>query len=217
MKNAVCYIIGAGDAYEGRIIAGENDLIICADAGLKNMGAFSREPDFIVGDFDSLGKVPDGNNVEVYPPEKDDTDMLIAIKKGFEKGYSRFVILGALGGERFDHSVANIQNLAYICKRGGVGCILHKDTVLLAVRNSSVTFSESCRGYVSVFSLTEESLGVTEENLKYVIDDFTLLLSEPRGVSNEFIGEKARVSVKDGTLLIIWRGSIEDCTSIHGI
>lgn len=211
MNKPTCYILGAGDAFDGSISVRETDCIICADAGLKNSHIFSRKPDLVVGDFDSLGEVPKLNNVEVYPPEKDDTDMLIAIKKGLERGYDRFVILGALGGERVDHSVANIQNLAYICEHGGVGFILHKDTVLMAIKNSTVIFNKACKGYISVFSLKDESRGVTEKNLKYTIEDYTLLSSNPTGVSNEFIGEEASIGVKDGKLLIVWNGSKDDC------
>lgn len=211
MERPICYILGAGDAFDGKIQVADKDYIICADAGLKNAHIFSRKPDLVVGDFDSLGEVPQLDNVEVYPPEKDDTDMLIAIEKGFQRGYDRFVILGALGGDRIDHSVANIQNLAYICEHGGVGYILHNNTVFVAVKNSTVTFKDNCKGYISVFSLKEESRGVTEENLKYTIEDYTLLSSKPRGVSNEFVGKEARITVKDGILLIIFNGSIEDC------
>ncbi len=116
-----------------------------------------------------------------------------------------------MGGERTDHSVANIQNLAYICENGGTGFILHRDSVFLAIKNSTVTFKETCEGYISVFSLRDESKGVTEKNLKYIIDDYTLLSSKPMGVSNEFTGQKASVGVKDGVLLVIFRGRLDDC------
>ena len=210
MIKPVCYIIGAGDAYDRQITVREEDCVICADAGLKNADIFSRSPDLILGDFDSLGQIPQGENVEVYPPEKDYTDMMLAIEKGFQRGYDSFVILGAMGGERADHSVANIQSLAFICEKGGRGFILHKDTVFTAIKDTQMKFSKNCRGYISVFSLRDESKGVSEKNLKYELDNQSLFSSNPMGVSNEFIGKEASISVKDGILLITFNGSIED-------
>ena len=210
MKKPICYIIGAGDPFEGHITVNEKDYVICADGGLRNKHIFSRSPDLIVGDFDSLGEIPEAENTEVYPPEKDDTDMLIAIKKGLQKGYKTFVILVALGGERADHSIANIQNLAYICENGGIGFILHKDTVFMAIKDTGINFSKNCKGYISVFSLRDESKGVYLKNLKYELDGQSLFSSNPMGVSNEFIGEEASISVKDGILLVTFNGSIED-------
>ena len=210
MKKPICYIIGAGDPYEGHITVNEMDYVICADGGLRNKHIFSRSPDLIVGDFDSLGEIPETENTEVYPPEKDDTDMLIAIKKGLQKGYKTFVILGALGGERADHSIANIQNLAYICENGGMGFILHKDTVFTAIKDTELKFSKNCKGYISVFSLRDESKGVYLKSLKYELDGQSLFSSNPMGVSNEFIGEEASISVRNGILLITFNGGIED-------
>lgn len=211
MKKSVCYIIGAGDAYEKEISVNENDCIICADAGLKNANIFSRKPDFVVGDFDSYGSIPANENVVIYPPEKDYSDMLLAIKKGFEEGYDTFVILGALGGDRPEHTIANIQNVSYICNNGGEVYILDNDNVYLGIKNKTVVFDENCQGYVSVFSLNDESRGVTEENLKYTLDDAVMTSSGSIGLSNEFVGKSAKISVKNGVLLIIWKGSMSDC------
>ena len=70
-----------------------------------------------VGDFDSLGQVPEGENIVRHPVMKDDTDMMLAVKLGLERGYTRFHIYGGMGG-RTDHTIANIQTLAYIAGRG---------------------------------------------------------------------------------------------------
>ena len=210
MIKPICYILGAGDSYDRQISVGEKDYIICADGGLRNSHIFSRSPDLIVGDFDSLGEIPQIENIEVYPPEKDDTDMLIAIKKGLKRGYKTFVILGALGGERADHSIANIQNLAYICEQGGRGFILHNNTVFTAIKDAELKFSKDCKGYISVFSLRDESKGIYLKNLKYELNGQSLFSSNPMGVSNEFTGKEASISVKEGILLVTFNGSIED-------
>ena len=91
----------------------ELDLWIAADAGYKALREAGIEPDVFVGDGDSLGYIPDISDRTVLRCEKDDTDTEAAIRLGFERGFTRFVLLGALGGKRFSHSLANIRCLSY--------------------------------------------------------------------------------------------------------
>ena len=100
-----CYIIGAGTITALPI---PNDaFVICADGGLAAAARFGVTPDLIVGDFDSLGLVPKGENVFVHPSEKDETDSFLALRLGLERGFRRFVFYGCLGG-RLDLTLANI-------------------------------------------------------------------------------------------------------------
>ena len=117
------------------------------------------------------------------------------------------MILGALGGERNDHSVANIQLLHYIATKGARGTIYHGDEVFTAFSDGTLKLGADLKGYVSVFSLTDESRGVTIENLKYPLDNATLYSYMPIGVSNEFLGEESRIEVKDGTLLVVYKNA----------
>lgn len=200
-----CYIIGAGDITDPKICAKAEDLIICADGGYKYKKLLGRECDLVVGDFDSFGRVPDTENKKVAPCEKDETDMMLAVLCGYEKGCDNFVLLGALGGDRCDHSIANIQLLSFIASKGGRGTIIHGDNVMTAFKDSSITLEKELNGYVSVFSLRDESRGVTIKNLKYTLENAVLRGDTPIGVSNEFIGERAFVEVKDGTLLVCYK------------
>lgn len=201
----ICYIIGAGDVTDPNIKASADDLIICADGGYKYKTLLGRECDMVVGDFDSLGSIPDIENKIVAPTEKDETDMMLAVMSGYERGYRNFVILGALGGERNDHSVANIQLLHYIVSKGARGTLLHGDEVFTAFKNDTLTLGAERKGYISVFSLTDESRGVTIRNLKYTLENATLYSYMPVGVSNEFMGEKSCISVEDGVLLVVYK------------
>ncbi len=201
----ICYIIGAGDITDPDIKATADDLIICADGGYKYKTLLGRECDIVVGDFDSLGSIPDIENKIVAPTEKDETDMMLAVMSGYERGYRNFVILGALGGERNDHSVANIQLLHYIASKGARGTILHGDEVFTAFKNGTLTLGADLKGYISVFSLTDESRGVTIRNLKYTLDNATLYSYMPIGVSNEFISVESSISVEDGVLLVVYK------------
>lgn len=200
----ICYIIGAGDVFSDGTVAENEDFIICADGGYEYRDMLGREADMVVGDFDSLGRIPEAENRIVLPCEKDDTDMAVAVDEGLKRGYRDFVLFGALGGERIDHSIGNIQLLKYIASKGARGEIRHGKNILVAFKNSEITFSEDKRGYASVFSLTDESKGVTIENLKYETDNITMYSHLTKGLSNEFIGKKSRISVSDGILLIVY-------------
>lgn len=201
----VCYIVGAGSVeLDSGITAKENDFIICADAGYTYKNLLGREPDLVVGDFDSFGSAPDCKNKITAPCEKDETDMMLAVMEGMKRGYRDFVIFGALGGERPDHSVANIQLLAYICSKNCKGTLIHDGKAFTAFKNSEIILSKEHKGYISVFSLCDESRGVTIENLRYKVKNYTLRSDYPIAVSNEFIGKESKISVSDGVLLVIY-------------
>ncbi len=201
----ICYIIGAGDIGEVSVKADEKDFIICADGGYRYRELLGRECDCVVGDFDSFGSVPETENKIVAPCEKDETDMMLAVDFGYSKGYRDFVLYGALGGQRSDHSVANIQLLHYIASKGAKGTIVYGDEVFSAFKNDALSLESDLKGYISVFSLSDESRGVTIKNLKYTLENAILHSNNPVGVSNEFIGEKAVIEVKDGALLVVYK------------
>ena len=200
-----CYIIGAGDITDPHITANINDLIICADGGYNYRSLLGRECDMVVGDFDSLGRVPETDSKIVAPREKDETDMMLAVDLGLEKGYRNFVLLGALGGERNDHSVANIQLLHYITSKGARATIYHGNEVFTAFSDGTLTLPSELKGYVSVFSLSDESKGVSIKNLKYTVENFSLHSYKPIGVSNEFMGLESEISVESGALLVVYK------------
>lgn len=201
----ICYVIGAGDITETKIKADESDLIICADGGYKYKSLLGRECDMVVGDFDSYGSIPETENKIVAPTAKDETDMMLAVDLGLEKGYREFVLIGALGGERNDHSVANIQLLHYITSKGARGTIYHGDEIFTAFSNGTLKLGAELKGYVSVFSLSDESRGVTIRNLKYILNDATLYSYMPIGVSNEFLGCESSITVEEGSLLVVYK------------
>lgn len=210
----LCYIFGALPINETKIDIDENDIIIAADAGLNTVNALNLTPDYVVGDFDSLGTKPSGKNVFVYPKEKDDTDTLIAIKLGFEKGYKNFKIYGCIGG-RTDHTIANIQLACYITENGGNALFYDDNNILTVIKNTSVAFTESATGTISVFALSNEAKGVTISNLKYEIENVTLTPDFPLGVSNEFVGKHSEIKVTDGKLCVIFNKNNEMSIKIY--
>ncbi len=198
-----CYIFGSMPVTKLNHTIDESDLVVAADCGLKNTEKFKIKPDYIVGDFDSLGYIPEGANIIKHPVMKNETDTILAVNVGFEKGYKEFVIYGCLGG-RFDHTVASLQTALYIAHKGGRAVLIDDDTYATVIINSSISFDKACNGTISVFALSDNAEGVTESGLLYSLDNATLVPSFPLGVSNEFIGENATISVKDGILNIIW-------------
>lgn len=202
----VCYIVGARKSAVLPKV-GEGDFVIAADAGYENLGGL--KPDLVVGDFDSLGYMPAGENVVLHPKRKDDTDTMLAVKLGLEKGFDRFVIIGGLGG-RLDHTLANIHALAFLVRHGARGCLIGEDESVLMLKNGSVNFSPKTKGAISVFAYGGEARGVTLSGLDYPLTDATLDCDFPLGVSNRFTGVETCVSVADGCLLVIWQGGLED-------
>ena len=180
----------------------EDDYILAADGGLIHVQALGLTPDGILGDFDSLSYIPANSNV--FPVEKDDTDAMLAVKKGLELGYQSFLLYGGLDGPRLDHTVANFQTLQYLCDHGANGYLVGKDYIVTCIRNESIHFPPSAEGIVSVFCLGADAQGVCIEGLQYPLDGGSLTAGFPLGVSNHFVGEPAKISVENGSLLVMY-------------
>ena len=104
-----CLIFCAAEFDEPVCPIAADDYILAADGGLRHLQKLQLAPHGIIGDFDSLGYVPEG--AQVFPVEKDDTDAMLAAKKGLELGYKEFIFYGSLDGPRLDHTVSNFQTL----------------------------------------------------------------------------------------------------------
>jgi thiamine pyrophosphokinase len=179
-----------------------DDYIIAADGGLVHTEALGLTPDLILGDFDSLGYIPEGSTV--FPVEKDDTDAMLAVKKGLELGYREFLLYGSLDGPRLDHSIANFQTLQYLADRGAKGMLVGKTQLVTLVKDGKITLPARNEGIVSVFCMGADAQGVTIKGLKYALENGTLTAGFPLGVSNHFVGQEAEISVNDGSLLVIY-------------
>ena len=179
----------------------EDALVIAADGGLRHTQALGIRPDVILGDFDSLGYVPDDS--QVYPVEKDDTDAMLAVRVGLEQGCDFFLFYGAMDGPRLDHTVANFQTLGYLATHGARGALIGRDYIATVLREETIEFSEDAAGILSLFCLGA-SAEVSIEGLKYTLDHGTLTPDFPLGVSNHFEGKAARITVHDGQVLALW-------------
>ncbi len=201
-----CYIFGAGDYFGGLPAISDGGFVIAADGGYTKLLDAGIKPDLIIGDFDSLGYVPTSGNVLQFRAEKDDTDTGLAVDEGIRHGCTEFFIYGGTGG-RLDHTLANIQCVARLSQSGCRGYLFGDGYVITAITNGSITFDASQRGYISVFAHGEKAVGVYETGLKYALDDATLTNTTPLGVSNEFTDQASEVSVRSGTLIILYQNA----------
>lgn len=200
----ICYIVGAGDCTE-TITPRAGDLVIAADGGLTHLSRMGITPDLFVGDFDSTPSAGDSPTVLRHPTVKDDTDMALALRAGEERGYREFYLYGALGGARFDHSIANLQLLLACAGRGLCVTLVSRNQRTRVLRNGEkLHFPATARGYVSVFAMGGKAHGVTLTGLKYPLDGATLSPDCPLGVSNELCGRDAVITHTDGYLLVCY-------------
>lgn len=201
MSEKRCIIVGGGD-FESDLLPEirEEDLLVAADSGYAALEKMGIRPHLCIGDFDSLGYEPQDCDVLRLPVEKDDTDMVAAARLGMERGYTCFVFLGVLGGERFSHSMAAVQTLGWLLKQGARGTILDRCCRVSAV-NDRIAWPASAHGSVSVFALGGEA-EVSMEGLKYSLCHHTLDIF-PLGVSNSFVGLPAYIAVHRGMVLVV--------------
>ena len=199
---AKCIIFCAAEFRELLEPIGPEDHVIAADGGLKHTEKLGIPPDEILGDFDSLGYIPADSRV--FPVEKDDTDAMLAVRRGLDLGYREFILYGSLDGPRLDHTIANFQTLQFLCDHGAWGCLAGNEYLVTVVKNVTLRFPAGCRGTVSVFCLGADAAGVTLEGLHYPLAKGTLSAGFPLGVSNHFTGAEASIAVEEGSLLVLW-------------
>ncbi len=205
-----CFIFCAGDFCPGPLPQ-KGDLVIAADGGLAHCRTAGIEPDYLVGDFDSVdcGMIEEISSKTVrLPRQKDDTDTLAAVKLALSMECQDFVLQGALGGSRPEHSIANLQTLLYLANRGCTGTIVAGNTAITTLFSGTLFLEkpETPPYYVSVFAAGGNASGVTIKGLQYPLDDALLSPDYPLGISNEFLPEKttAEISVKSGTLVVVY-------------
>ena len=197
-----CVIFCAGEFTGLAEPVKQGDLVIAADGGYRYASALGITPDIVLGDFDSLGYVPE--NSRVFPVEKDDTDAMLAVRCGLEQGYKDFVLYGTLDGPRLDHTIANLQTLQFLADRQATGFLVGCNQIATVVHSGCLALPATYKGTVSVFCMGADARKVTIEGLKYTLQNGTLSVGFPLGVSNAFIGKNAKISVGEGSLLIIY-------------
>ena len=200
MGKCIVFCAGALDALAQPVE--KEDYIIAADGGVIHTNRLGITPDAVLGDFDSLGYVPAG--AQVFPVEKDDTDAMLAVRHGLDRGYREFVLYGALEGDRLDHTLANYQLLQFLKDHGADGYLVGKNLLVTLISNEKLRFLGHPKGLISLFCLGKDAHGIDLTGLKYPLADGTLTAGFPLGTGNSFLGCDACVSVKSGSLLALY-------------
>jgi thiamine pyrophosphokinase len=183
-------------------------LIIAADSGASTALAWGKTPAYVVGDFDSLAPniraELEQAGCEMLPvnQEKDETDTELALQLAIDKGATRISLLGALGGDRFEHSIANILLLAdfptvllELVDGKSRGWVLH---------GPGNTHIHGKKGdLLSLFPLTTDARDISTANLYYPLNYSTLKFGKPRGISNVLLEDEATVEIGSGIVLLV--------------
>ncbi|MFL5677919.1 MAG: thiamine diphosphokinase [Chloroflexota bacterium] len=192
------------------------DLVIAADGGARHAARLGVTLDLWVGDGDSLGDegiadlAAGGVPIERSPAEKDQTDLELAVDAALARGAGGLVIVGALGGERVDHALANVGLLAR-ADLAGRPVVLLDGTARLSLVRAPDRAGGPVRAIlagepgttVSLLPVGGDVTGVTTDGLVYPLDDEPLLLGSARGVSNVVARSGASVTVRHGFLLVV--------------
>ena len=181
--------------------------IIAADSGLRTAKRLGIRPGIIVGDFDSLGRIPGkgkeekGAEIIALPCEKDVTDTMFACGRAADLGCRDITIIGGTGG-RVDHTISNVFFLEHLRDQGIRAMICDgSNTVRFAV--DETVEIEGGGGYFSVFAV--DRCMVTAEGCRYPLRNHELYRNDPYAVSNEVEGKKAYVSVRGKAIIVTSR------------
>ena len=200
-------IIGASPILDGRVFQEfdpKDYFVICADGGYETALKLGLVPDLVVGDFDSAQKRPPASlRTLVLPVEKDVTDTMFAALKGLAKGLRDFVLLGCLGGPRFDHSLASIETLLYLRDHGAWGFLADERTKVFLLREEKLRITKLKGATVSVFPYGCPTCTVTYTGLQYPLTRGSLTVGGLlMGVSNSIVSDDAKIKVHSGTALV---------------
>lgn len=219
-------IVGGGEVFfpADFLFAHQFEHIIAVDAGVLAAEKIGLSVDYLVGDFDTLGEENlrkwenmEGLTIRKYAPEKDDTDMEIAVKlaieltrkkEGKREGAHPFfpeqVLLVGATGTRLDHTIANIFLLEQFEEAGISACIVDAHN-RISVHHAGFSFSrrEQYGKYLSFAALTSKVTGLTLRGFYYPLSQYTLLQNSSRCISNEAAKEKLTVEFSSGKLLMV--------------
>jgi thiamine pyrophosphokinase len=197
------------DSRDAAVLYGA-DLVIAADGGAAALDRLGHPPDRLVGDLDSTDPrlverlAAAGTSVERYPIDKDASDAELAIAAAIGAGADETVLLGAIGGDRLDHGVANLLLLADPTLAGRDVRIVHGPTTVRALRGTErIVLTGEAGDLVSLLPIGGDAEGVRTEGLRWALEGDPLPMGRARGLSNEVTTAPASVTLEKGTLLVV--------------
>ena len=188
-----------------RLLRGDY-FFIAADGGLHNAQAVGVTPHVLIGDFDSITPSEltrmEKTSVQIlrHPPEKDETDLELAISYALEEHFTEIVVVGALGG-RLDQTLGNIALLANVPPDVDIRLDDGREEVFLIRNRLKITGKPG--DVISLIPWGESAEGVSTENLRYPLNSEILFSNKSRGISNEMLKDQAVVQLTRGMLVVI--------------
>lgn len=197
------------DLAKARALLREDDFVLCADGGTRHALALGLMPNLVIGDLDSIEKSQlqeleqASISIELFPHDKNEIDLELAIRRALELEPIQILILAALGG-RLDQTLANVALLSdpdlaarNIRLDDGIEELFFcRDQVEVQGRSGDI---------VSLLPWGAPVHGVRTHGLKWALNDETLHPEKTRGISNEMISDVASIEIKSGLLLIVHR------------
>lgn len=189
-------------------MAGRADLIICVDGGAHHMVKLGVKPHILIGDFDSIDEKDYnyykelGTEILKFPVEKDETDTELAVLYAINSGCTEITLIGAIGS-RVDHTLANISLLKRMLDAGVKGWIINENNSITLIKDHILLSRKRNEEKVSLMPFTEKVEGITTKGLYYPLHNATMNAGITRGISNEFTGDTAEVTIKSGLLLVM--------------
>ena len=190
--------------------------VIAADRGLVRARAIGIEPSLVVGDLDSLDPATanaarlDGPRIMQAPAAKDESDAELALLEAVRRGARRITMLGAFGGARLDHALANVWLLAHPSLKGIALVMLDagaRATMVSAPGPDGRPVTRALTGpvgtTVTLLPFSGVVSGITTTGLRYPLREESLVAGPARGLSNVREAADATVMVREGRLLII--------------
>ncbi|HET7520077.1 MAG TPA: thiamine diphosphokinase [Candidatus Limnocylindria bacterium] len=207
---AVLVAGGEPDPADARWLDGAA-LVVAVDGGAAWLADRGRLPDALVGDLDSVDSrlverlEADGVEVERHPTAKDSSDAELALAFARNRGATEIVVIGAFGGARIDHEIANVLLLAAAGDeaRGALRLVRGRTTVSCLRRGQRAELAGAIGCLVSLFPLGGPARGVTTGGLQYPLEDATLEVGTTRGLSNLIAAQRAWVELREGALLVV--------------
>lgn len=204
-------VVASGDVADGDLRhLDDADMVVAADGGAATVERAGHRVDLLVGDLDSAAPAlverleAAGTRVDRHPSDKDASDTELALRAAVGAGASAVILLGATGGGRLDHELANVLLLADPAFAGFDLRLVRGSTTLRVARGgASLPLEAPAGGIVTLLPIGGDVDGVTTEGLRWALDGATLRVGRSRGLSNEVVGSPASVRAARGTLLVV--------------
>ncbi|MEH7117820.1 thiamine diphosphokinase [Neobacillus vireti] len=190
---------------------GEEAVWVGVDRGVFHLINRNIIPAMAFGDFDSVNEeelsvIEDRvTGIKKYRPEKDETDMELALNWALEQKPNRVHLFGATGG-RLDHLLANVQLLLNPIKAknpADVYLIDQKNIIFLKEAGLYTIEKMPSKKYVSFVPLTLDVTDLTLEGFKFPLKNRHISLGSTLCISNELIGDYGTFSFSKGILIVV--------------